>query len=391
MKKFVAMLCVAGLLTGCAIGGEKKTENVKPETPAQTEEKPKTEKPEEKKEETAEAEKETAAEETVPDNFKELFSIEAEGIDYLSIEGIEVPEGTAISMIGKDSGSGFWKRVKAGAEQAVKDVNAALGYTGNAKIKLTYDAPSGENVSEQIDIIDQMLDKNPDALIVGYVDVNSGKTQLELAEANGIPVFAVDSSIQNSLIVSETKTDNYKAAAEAADKLCELIGDSGEVALLVHSSETETGIEREKGFREEIEENHPDVTIIDTAYENQDERSAEEIVAAVMAEHPDLKAYFGTNENVTKVLATVVPKFAEEDETVIAAGFDASTKLVQAVKNGQLAGVMAQDAFGMGYASVVSALRTIAGMENASVVEPAYYWINAENTEDAMTQALTYK
>ena len=87
----------------------------------------------------------------------------------------------------------------------------------------------------------------------------------------------------------------------------------------------------------------------------------------------------------------MVPKFAEEDETVIAAGFDASTKLVQAVKNGQLAGVMAQDAFGMGYASVVSALRTIAGMENASVVEPAYYWINAENTEDAMTQALTYK
>ncbi len=64
---------------------------------------------------------------------------------------------------------------------------------------------------------------------------------------------------------------------------------------------------------------------------------------------------------------------------------------LQAVKNGQLAGVMAQDAFGMGYASVVSALRTIAGMENASVVEPAYYWINAENTEDAMTQALTYK
>lgn len=96
------------------------------------------------------------------------------------------------------------------------DINEALGYTGNAKVKLTYDAPSKENVSEQIDIIDQMLDKNPDALIVGYVDVNSGKTQLELAEANGVPVFAVDSSIQNSLIETETKTDNYKAAAEAA-------------------------------------------------------------------------------------------------------------------------------------------------------------------------------
>ena len=391
MKKLVAMLCVAGLLTGCAVSGEKKTDEVKPEAPAQAEEtKEETAKPEEKTETAAETENE-GDEQVMPENFRELFAIEAEGIDYLSVEGIEVPEGTAISMIGKDSASGFWKRVKAGAEQAVADINEALGYTGNAKVKLTYDAPSKENVSEQIDIIDQMLDKNPDALIVGYIDVNSGKTQLELAEANGVPVFAVDSSIQNSLIETETKTDNYKAAAEAADRLCEAIGDSGEVALLVHSSETETGIEREKGFREEIEQNHPNVQIIDTTYVNEDERSAEEIVAAVMAEHPDLKAYFGTNDNVTRVLATVVSKFAPEGQSVLAAGFDTSAKLVQAVKDGTLTGVMGQDAFGMGYACAVSALRSIASLDNASVIEPGYYWINAENADDAVTQMLTYK
>ena len=387
MKKFVAMLCVAGLLTGCAVSGEKKTDEVKPETPAQTEEtKEETAKPEEKTETENEGD-----EQVMPENFRELFAIEAEGIDYLSVEGIEVPEGTAISMIGTDSASGFWKRVKAGAEQAVTDINETLGYTGNAKVKLTYDAPSKENVSEQIDIIDQMLDKNPDALIVGYVDVNSGKTQLELAESNGVPVFAVDSSIDNALIVSETKTDNCKAAAEAAAKLCEAIGDSGEVALLVHNSETETGIEREKGFREEIEQNHPDVQIIDTTYVNRDERSAEEIVAAVMADHPDLKAYFGTNDDVTRVLAAVVSKFAPEGQTVVAAGFDASSRLVDAVKDGSLSGVMAQDAFGMGYACAVSALRSIAGLDNASVIEPGYYWINAENADDSVTQMLTYK
>lgn len=165
----------------------------------------------------------------------------------------------------------------------------------------------------------------------------------------------------------------------------------GEVALLVHSSETETGIEREKGFREEIEQNHPDVQIIDTTYVNEDERSAEEIVAAVMAEHPDLKAYFGTNDNVTRVLATVVSKFALEGQTVLAAGFDTSAKLVQAVKDGTLTGVMGQDAFGMGYACAVSALRSIASLDNASVIEPGYYWINAENADDSVTQMLTYK
>ena len=392
MKKFIVFLCVAGVLTGCAVGGEKTTA---PKQEAKTEEiqEKETEKTEQKTEEPKETAEtaENPDEDAIPENFRELFSMEADGINYLSIEGIEVPEGTAISMVGKDSASSFWKRVKAGAEQAVADLNEALGYTGNAKVKVTYDAPAKESVSEQIDIIDQMLDKNPDALIVGYIDVNSGKTQLELAESNGVPVFAVDSSIDNALIVSETKTDNCKAAAEAAAKLCEAIGDSGEVALLVHNSETETGIEREKGFREEIEQNHPNVQIIDTTYVNQDERNAEEIVAAVMADHPDLKAYFGTNDDVTRVLAAVVSKFAPEGQTVVAAGFDASSRLVDAVKDGSLSGVMAQDAFGMGYACMVSALRTIAGLDNASVIEPGYYWITAENADDATTQALTYK
>lgn len=81
---------------------------------------------------------------------------------------------------------------------------------------------------------------------------------------------------------------------------------------------------------------------------------------------------------MTRVLAAVVSKFAPEGQTVVAAGFDASSRLVDAVKDGSLSGVMAQDAFGMGYACMVSALRTIAGLDNASVIEPGYYWITAE-------------
>ena len=34
---------------------------------------------------------------------------------------------------------------------------------------------------------------------------------------------------------------------------------------------------------------------------------------------------------------------------------------------------------------MVSALRTIAGLDNASVIEPGYYWITAENADDALS------
>lgn len=384
MKKLLVMLCVAGLLTGCAVSGEKKTDQ-KDQKPAAEEQKEPV--AEEKTNETEEKD----GKEADSKDYREYFRIEADGIDYLSVDDIQIPEGSAIVMIGKDSGSGFWKRVKAGAEQAVTDLNSALGYTGDAKVKLTYDAPSGEDVSEQIDIIDQMLDKNPDAMIIGFVDVNSGKTQLELAEANGVPVLTVDSSIENSLLISNVQTDNYAAGAEAARKICGEIGDAGQIALLVHSSETETGIERVKGFTEEIEANHPDVEIVSTVYRNQDERSVADIVAAVRAEYPELKAYFGTNDTVMKDLLSALSVNGSEEDTLVVAGFDASARQIDAVKNGKEAGVMAQDPFGMGYAAAVSAFRSVAELDNAQTIHTGYYWITSGDLEDPETDMLTYK
>lgn len=331
------------------------------------------------------------AEEEDSSSFQELFEIQAEGIDYLSVEGIHIPEGVTVTMVGKDSESGFWKQVHAGAEQAVEDLNTALGYTGDAKAELIYDASATGDVAEQIDIIDQMLDKNPDALIVGFVDINSGRTQLELAESNGVPVFSVDSAIENSLIVSTSQTDNYQAGAEAARQLASLMGDSGQAALLVHSSETETGIERERGFIDEMEQNHPDIEIVNISYQEQDERSVDDIVAAVLSEYPDLKAYQAMNEETTEALVSALELYGPEDRTVIAAGFDASSAEIGDIEDGKLAGAIVQNPYGMGYAAAVAAFREIARMENASVIDTGYCWIDAENLSDPAVQMLIYK
>ena len=386
----LAALLALSLLSGCASSDEKK--EVSSENAGQisseeqeTEETAETADTEKDNGQTEEEAGETAA------AFQDLFDIQAEGIDYLSVSGIQIPEGVMVTMVGKDSSSGYWKQVHAGAAQAIDDINKALGYTGGAKAKLLYDASANGDVAEQIDIIDQMLDKNPDALIIGFVDINSGKTQLELAESNGVPVFSADSGIENSLIISSSQTDNYQAGAEAARQLASLMGGSGQVALLVHSSETETGIERERGFVEEMEQNYPDIEIVNVAYQEQDDRSVDDIVAAVLAEYPELKAYQAMNEETTESLVSALEMYGPEDRSIITAGFDASSTEIKDIQDGKLAGVIAQNPYGMGYASAVAALREIAGMDNAEFIDSGYYWISAENLSDPMVQQLTYK
>ena len=63
-------------------------------------------------------------------------------IAYSETEGLPLEPGTYISIIGKDESSAFWKNVEKGVKQAAEDLNETLGYTGNDKIKVTYNAPA---------------------------------------------------------------------------------------------------------------------------------------------------------------------------------------------------------------------------------------------------------
>ena len=84
---------------------------------------------------------------------------------YSNVDGLTLEPGTYISLIGKEAGTEYWKMVEKGAKQAVSELNSALGYKGEDKIKLNYSGPSeSESVDEQINILDEELARYPNAV-----------------------------------------------------------------------------------------------------------------------------------------------------------------------------------------------------------------------------------
>ena len=63
---------------------------------------------------------------------------------YGNIQGLTLEAGSTISLIGRGKKSAYWSAVQEGAQKAVDELNAALGYKGNDKIVLSYSAPSSE-------------------------------------------------------------------------------------------------------------------------------------------------------------------------------------------------------------------------------------------------------
>lgn len=300
-------------------------------------------------------------------------------IDYTSLEEINLEAGSHIVVVVKSTKNGFWTSVKRGMDAAVADLNEKLGYKGDDKIKLTFEGPSDEtDVEDQINIIDAVLGENPDVLCLSAIDMDSCQAQLEAAEENGIPVIVLDSGVKTGNVNATCVVDNYQAGVQAAVKLADTIGGSGKIAVMTHVESAQNCQEREQGFTETIAEKYPDIEIVNISHQNE-ETSVSEMAESVLKLFPDVKGYFCTNENVS---GDVLDAISASGKEVAVVGIDAGKKQKDAIKSGKEVGVLVQNAYGMGYATVVAAARAALGMENDESINPGMEWIDSENISD---------
>lgn len=409
---------------------------------------------------------------------------------YRDVQGLKLEKGIYISIIGKSEATAFWKAVRSGVMQAAEDLNQELGYSGNDKIKVTYNGPAkSEDIDEQVNILDEELSRYPDVIGIASIDEEACTVQFDLATENGIPIIALDSGNQYPGIQCTVKTDNQEAARTGAYKLADEIGGEGDVMVLVHDSKSETAKERAKSFQDEIAENYPDIRTAEVVYcdqlddlkkqmaEEQNEgleeggRKAEkesitdaDAVQYLIEQHPGLKGIFGTNDSTTMLGLEAIRQAeqaweegqkeekdqgedtdqkedgrtqeqtgddarepggetkeaarsddgAGEDQEpaqdsqaggnesgedgenegpveIVLMGFDVSKDQLKALEEGEISGLVVQNPFGIGYASVVAAARTVLQSGNEAQVSTGYLWVTQDNMNDASIQKMLYQ
>lgn len=255
MKRIRSMIAAALCTSMCVCACSSQDSVERPEEPVVSE--------------TEDVKKETEKEAKEEKEYqKKLDMIHPSAYD--NVMGLELEEGTALSVIGKADGVPYWEEVKRGAEQAVEDINENLGYEGKDRVKVTYSAPgTPDNVDEQVNILDEELARYPAALGIAIADVNACEVQFDLAAESDIPVVAFDSGSAYQGLMAMVSTDNQASAKEAAVRLAELVDDSGEIILFIHDSKSESAMNRENAFKEEIETNHPEISVAEVYYMDQ--------------------------------------------------------------------------------------------------------------------------
>ncbi|MFJ7950609.1 ABC transporter substrate-binding protein [Lysinibacillus sp. NPDC096418] len=286
-----------------------------------------------------------------------------------------------VAIVSKGFQHQFWQAVKQGAEKAADEFD----------VTITFEGPETESqVDKQIEMLQAVLDKKPAALGFAALDSKAAIPLLTDADAKNIPIIAFDSGVDSDLPLATASTDNTAAAALAADKMAEAIGNKGKIALIVHDQVSVTGAGRRDGFKNQIESKYPDIEIVDIQYGGGDHLKSTDLAKAIMQAHPDLKGIFGSNEGSAIGVVNAVQELNKTGEIVVV-GFDSGKQQIDAIKSGLMVGAVTQNPVGIGYETVKAAVAAIKGESVEKVIDTGFYWYDKDNIDSAEIKAAIYE
>jgi ribose transport system substrate-binding protein len=262
-----------------------------------------------------------------------------------------------IAVIPKAATQEFWKSVHAGAVNAGQEL-------GN--VEVIWKGPvHDDNREEQGNVVEDFVTQKIDGICLAPIDSSSLLNAVRGARQSDIPVVIFDSGLEDaSLIVSYVATDNYNGGRLAAREMGKRLNGKGNVILLRYSPGSESTENRERGFLETISKEFPEIKMIsDDQYSGTSEQLALDKSQQLLLRFRDqVNGVFAVNETS----AVGMLRALEETDMagkVVYIGFDASDRLVQALKDDKIQGLVLQDPVRMGYLAVTTMVAHLEGKQ----------------------------
>lgn len=304
---------------------------------------------------------------------------------------VQIQAGARIAVVSKNTKGEFWNMVRKGMEAAINDVNAAYGFEKEDQVSMTFEGASDEqDVSQQINILDAVIAENPDAICISAGDMDSCQAQLEAARENRIPVVVFDSNVsEKKLIKAFRATDNVYVGKLAAYRLGRAIGKMGNVAVFSAQEKSQSIQDRAEGFLNNIAK-YTDTKVVEVVYADQ----VEDMTAAmqeVLEKYPMLDGVFCTNADVAELYLDMEKD--AENHKIAMVGVDATSKQIEAVRNGDEVGIVSQSPYAMGYQTMWTALQATAPKKTVEIEKNALInpiWIDSTNLDDPEIRPYLY-
>ncbi len=206
-------------------------------------------------------------------------------------------------------------------------------------------------------------------IITAPTDKDQMVGPLKAAADAGIKIITVDTFLGDGdytsgpvkFPISYIGSDNTEGGRIAARGLANAIGGKGTVYINSTNPNVSSVEGREKGFKEAMAKDFPNIKVLGPDYNLDDPNKATQQTAAVLAREPDLAGVFGTNVFSAQGAGTAVVNAGLGGHVQVVA-YDATKQAIELMDKGVVSLVLAQKPFDMGYLAVMFAQADAAGV-----------------------------
>jgi ribose transport system substrate-binding protein len=293
----------------------------------------------------------------------------------------DAPPRLTIAVVPKGTTHEFWKSVHAGAVKASRELDIDVLWKGPLR---------EDDLKGQIDVVESFVAQGVGGIVLAPLSDKGLVGSVKAAGAAHVPVVVIDSDLAGGDYASFVATDNVAAGATAGEALAKKVG-AGNVVLLRYEEGSASTANREKGFLSAVAAHSELKLASSTQYAGPTtataESASENLLASLQAGAGGVQGVFAPNESTTFGMLLALRKVGLAGKTHFV-GFDASEKLVAAVRAGDIDGLVVQRPFEMGYLAVKTIVAHIRGQGVERRIDTGSTLVTKDNIDTPDIQAL---
>ncbi len=262
----------------------------------------------------------------------------------------------------------FWTYAHAGCLKAEQEFG----------VRVNFYKPPSATLEEQKRFIETQMAKGIDGLAISVIDPDN-MTPFLNEIGSKIPVVMFDSDAPKSNRRAYVGMSNYAAGRLAGQKIKEQLPAGGKLVIFVGRLDAQNAVERRQGIIDELQgkpyaaqypgemtpQGRVDCgqwTILDTRTDGGDESRAKGNAEDILVKYPDLDLMIGLWSYNTPAIISAVQD-AGKLGTMKIIGFDEEVVVLQAIKDGYVAGTIVQNPYEYGRTSVELLYKIISGQD----------------------------
>ena len=288
-----------------------------------------------------------------------------------------------VAMVPKVIGSPYFDTCAEGAKKVAAEFGFELLYTG----------PTAADAAQQVNIIQDLISKKVDVLIVSANDAQAVAPILKKAKAAGIKVITYDADTTpdaRDLFINQTTPEIL--GRHIMDNIAKEIGGSGEYAILTASLTASNQNVWIKWMKEQQAAKYPDITLVTIAPSEEDQQKAFAQTQNLVKAYPNLKGIAALSTVAEPGAAQAIEQMGLNGKIKLV-GLATPNGMKQYLKSGAAQSATLWDVGKLGYLTMYMAKQLIDGkiptdgMDVPTVGKVAY---KAESKEIIMGEPLDF-